>query len=31
MPKKKTTQKGREKKEEVEVLIEDDALSSNRY
>tara|TARA_R100001510_G_C7610220_1_gene174027 strand:- start:103 stop:849 length:747 start_codon:yes stop_codon:yes gene_type:complete len=27
MPKKKTTQKGREKKEEVEVLIEDDALS----
>ena len=27
MPKKKTTQKGREKKEEVDVLIEDDALS----
>ena len=27
MPKKKTTQKGRDKKEEVEVLIEDDALS----
>ena len=27
MPKKKTTQKGREKKEEVDVLIEDAALS----
>ena len=27
MPRKKTTQKGREKKEEVDVLIEDDALS----